>query len=204
MCPVTVAGSLPQVQERLEASGAGRLVISALVVAVVACIVASSLPGGSLRRSVERRDRALLAVTGLDQRWDIFAPEPRLRVVEVRARITSADGRVEEWRPPLGPPVIGAYWDHRWRKWVDNAMRAGPRSPLWRWLAAWLARERSEGGFGPQSVTVVGRYYDLRPPGAEPLRGPWRELVVYRGTGAEPTEVGIPAPAGVRRAGSLP
>ena len=72
MCPVTVGGSLPEVQERLESSGAGRVVISVLVVAVVASIVASSLPGGSLRRSVERRDRALLAVTGLDQRLSVL------------------------------------------------------------------------------------------------------------------------------------
>lgn len=200
---LTVGDSLPEVQEQLERSGAGKALISALVVAMVASVVASSVPDGALRRSLQRHDQALLAVTGLDQRWDVFAP-PRMRVVEVRARITSADGRVEEWRPPLGPPVIGAYWDHRWRKWVDNAMRAGPRSPVWRWLAAWLARERSEGGFGPQSITVVGRYYDLRPPGTEPLRGPWRELVVYRGTGAEPTEVGIPAPVAVRRGGALP
>jgi len=166
-------------QERLESSSRGRAVISLFVIVVVASIVASSMISVWPKGSPLRHDLALLALVGLDQRWDIFAPDPRRRVVDVRARISYADGRVETWRPPQGPPVVGGYWDGRWRKWMDSAMVFGPRSELWPGLATWLARERGESGRQPVRVTVVGRYYDQRRPGATPLGGPWRNLVVY-------------------------
>jgi hypothetical protein len=156
-------------------------VISLLVVVIVASIaVASMITGGWSNTSVLRHDQALLALMGLDQRWDIFAPDPRRRVVDVRGQIAYADGDVERWHLPRGAPVVGGYWDARWRKWMDNAMLAGPRSELWPGLAAWLGRERAESGRQPVRITLVGRYYDQRPPGATPLRGPWRDLVVYR------------------------
>ncbi len=164
-------------QERLESSSQGRAVISLLVAVIVASIVASSTIEGW--PSLLRHEQKLLAFTGLDQRWDIFAPDPRQRVVDVRAEIAYADGSTETWRLPRGAPVVGGYWDGRWRKWMDNAMRLGPRSELWPGLAAWLARERGESGRQPLRVTVVGRYYEQRRPGAGSLRGPWRDLVVY-------------------------
>ena len=167
-------------QERLERSRAGRVGISLFVIVVVASIVASGLTNGSLKPALLRHDQKLLALTGLDQRWDIFAPDPRRKVVDVRATIAYADGRVEQWRPPRGVPVLGGYWDGRWRKWMDNAMLVGPRSELWPGLAAWLGRERVKNGRQPVRVTLLGRYYEQRGPGATPLRGPWRDLVVYR------------------------
>lgn len=155
--------------------------ISLLVAFIVASIVVASMNTGSFpKRSVLRHDQALLALMGLDQRWDIVAPDPRRRVVDVHAQIAYADASTERWRLPRGAPVVGVYWDARWRKWMDSAMLAGPRSPLWPGLAAWLARERSESGRRPVRVTLVGRYYDQHRPGATPLRGPWRNLVVYR------------------------
>ena len=167
-------------QERFDSSRPGRALISLFVIVIVASIVASSVTNGSLKPSVLRHDQALLAVMGLDQRWDIFAPDPRRKVFDVRARIAYADGDQETWRLPQGPPVIGGYWDGRWRKWLENAMVAGPRAQLWPWLAAWLARERSETGGQPVRVTVEGSSYQQRRPGASSLRGPWRRLVVYQ------------------------
>ncbi len=59
-------------------------------------------------------------------------------------------------------------------------MLGGARSELWPGIAAWLARERGESGRRPVRVTLVGRSYDQRPPGATALRGPWRDVVVHR------------------------
>lgn len=167
-------------QERLESSSLGRVGISLLIIAVVSSIALSSLTNGSMKNSLLRHDQKLLTLMGLDQRWDIFAPDPRRRVVDVRARIGYADGRTETWRLPRGAPVVGGYWDGRWRKWMDNAMVSGSRSELWPGLAGWLGRERVETGRQPVRVTVVGRYYEQRSPGATPLRGPWLDLVVHR------------------------
>lgn len=167
-------------QERLESSRRGRMAISLLVAVIVASIVTSSTIDAWPERSLLRHDQALLSFTGLDQRWNIFAPDPRRRVIDVRVWIVYADGPVEKWRLPRGAPVVGGYWDGRWRKWLESAVQLGPRSKLWSGLAAWLARERAESGRQPVRVTVVSRYYDQRPPGAASLRGPWRDLVVYR------------------------
>ncbi len=167
-------------QERLEAGRSGRAAISLLVAVVVASIVTSSMTNGALKPALLRHDQALLALLGLDQRWDIFAPDPRRRVVDVRARIDYADGPAEEWRLPRGAPVVGGYWDGRWRKWLDSAAFLGPQSQLWGELAGWLARDRVRSGRRPVRVTLVGRYFEQRPPGSTPLRGPWRDLVVHR------------------------
>ena len=168
-------------QQRLESSSVGRAIISALLLVTVASVAISSLTDSSLKTSLLRHDQAFLDVTGLDQRWDLFAPDPRRRVIDARARIEYAGGPAEVWRLPRGATAIGVYWDHRWRKWMDNAARFGPRSPVWPWLAAWLARERRREGRRPVRVSFIGRWYELRPPGAGPDRGPWREAVLYRG-----------------------
>jgi hypothetical protein len=166
---------------RLESSTAGRAVISALIVVVVASVAISSLSDSPLKRSLLRHDQAILDVTGLDQRWNLFAPNPRRRTIELRARIRLADGGVERWTLPRGAPVVGVYSDHRWRKWLDNGAAAGDRSPLWRWLAQWLVATRRADGQRPVGVTIVGRWRDLRPPGADgPSRGPPHRLLLYR------------------------
>ena len=167
--------------ERLEGSGTGRAVISALVVVLLASVVFTSLNDSSLKRSLLRHDQALLDLTGLDQRWNLFAPDPRRRSLDVRALIRYAGGGSSTWRLPHGAPVVGVYADHRWRKWMENGARGGAQSPLWRWLAQWLASRSRSAGRRPLSVTVIGRSRELRPPGSSgPDRGPWHELVVYR------------------------
>ena len=168
--------------ERIERNSTGRAVISALVIVLVASVVATSLTDSPLRRSLLRHDQALLDLTGLEQRWDLFAPDPRRRSLDVRAVIRFPGGERRTWTLPDRAPFVGVYADHRWRKWMEIGARGGPRSPAWPWLARWLATtRRSERGRPPETVTVVGRWRDLRPPGARgPDRGPWRELVVYR------------------------
>jgi hypothetical protein len=167
--------------ERFESGSAGRAVISAVIVVLVASVAISSLIDSPLKRSLLRHDQVLLDATGLDQRWNLFAPDPRRRDIDVRARLRYAGGVTETLTLPSRGRLLGSYSDHRWRKWMDNAARHGPTSSLWPWLADWLASTRRSGGRRPLSVTVTGRWRDLRPPGADgPDRGPWRQLVLYR------------------------
>ena len=165
---------------RAEQTPEGRAVISALVVLIVASVVISSLNDSPLRRSLLRDDQALLNGLGLDQRWNLFAPDPRRRDIDVRAHIRYRDRTTETWTLPRGAPAIGVYGDHRWRKWMDNAAAGGGDSPLWAGLARWLAKQRQDDGKRPQNVRLVGRFRDLQPPGEDgPDRGPWQQIALY-------------------------
>src|SRR4051812_29909124 len=140
-----------RVMERVEASSTGRAVISALVVLIVASVVMTSVNDSPLRRSLLSRDQALLDATGLDQRWNLFAPDPRRRSLDVRAVLHYADGGRGTWTLPHRGRLVGVYSDHRWRKWMENGARGGSPAPLWAWLArARAARGRFRGGGPPR------------------------------------------------------
>ena len=140
----------------------------------------ASINDSPLRRSLLRHDQALLDLTGLDQRWNLFAPDPRQRSLDLRAVVRFRDGATRVWRLPHRGRLIGVYSDHRWRKWMENGARGGESSPLWPWLARWLARTSRNGGAPPVAVTVIGRWRELRPPGDERPPDRWHTLVVDR------------------------
>src|SRR4051794_37861330 len=145
-----------RVMERVEANSTGRAVISALVVLIVASVVMTSVNDSPLRRSLLSRDQALLDATGLDQRWNLFAPDPRRRSLDVRAVIHYVDGGRGTWTLPRRGRLVGVDSDHRWRKWMENGARGRPQSPLWPWLRRWLlAGTRPEGGPAIAAMAVA-------------------------------------------------
>jgi hypothetical protein len=95
--------------------------------------------------------------------------------------VTYADGSVATWRPPAGGDLAGAYWDYRWRKWLENTVQDANRKVLWRPTALFVAREMRRPGSAPRSVTLIRRWQDLRPPGS-PGRDalPWKSYEFYR------------------------
>src|SRR4051812_2675102 len=101
------AGRRAGLVERGGARRNARAVISALVVVLLASVVFTSLNDSSVKRSLLRHDQALLDLTGLDQRWNLFAPDPRRRSLDVRAVIRYAGGGSNTWRLPHGAPVVG-------------------------------------------------------------------------------------------------
>jgi hypothetical protein len=116
-----------------------------------------------------------LGATGLDQAWALFGPEPRRFSIELRARVTYADGTLETWRPPAGGALIDGYWDYHWQKWQEWVLDDGHRR-LWRPAAEFVARERARGGRRPVRVTLVRLTTLNNPPGRGPDHGPlvWR------------------------------
>jgi hypothetical protein len=167
-----------RLQERFESTPAGRVVISIFVVVTLAFVVATSLPRSSLRHRVLVPGQPYLNALGLDQRWNVFAPEPRKQVIDLVSRVTFSDGSQTEWRLPRRAALVGAYSDYRWRKWLENAIADAHRE-LWRPQALWIARNASSHGRQPVRVALVRRFYDLFPPGTGPDRGPWKEFTYY-------------------------
>ena len=164
-------------QERLESSRAGRALISAFLVATVLAIGVSNLPESEIRRQAGRVTDPYVNAVGLNQNWSVFAPDPRRQVVELRARVLYPGGKTRIWRVPRGNRFFGAYWDYRWHKWSEG-VTAG-NNKLWAPAARWILRREQAERRDPFAVALVVRSYELRPPGAGPARGPWRESEFY-------------------------
>jgi hypothetical protein len=168
-------------QERLESRPAGRLLISAFLAVTLAAVCVTNLPESRLRRDAMKAAEPYLGATGLDQNWRVFAPDPRQTSLRFEARVSYADGSVATWRPPAGDDFVGAYWDYRWRKWLENAVQDANRRVLWRPTALFVAREVRRAGSAPRAVTLIRRWQDLRPPGSPgPDARRWKSYEFYR------------------------
>ena len=165
-------------QERLESSSAGRVVISAFLLVTVLAVVVWNLPASELRRQALRPLEPYVRATGLDQNWGVFAPDPRRQSVDLLARVTYADGTRGTWRVPRGNDIVGAYWDYHWLKWMEWTI-SDANNHLWEPAAAFIAREERARGREPVQIELVRRWSDLAPPGARPRSSPWQEATFY-------------------------
>jgi len=123
-----------------------------------------NLPQSRLRNYLATVARPVIGVSGLDQNWAVFAPDPRRQVFEVEARIIYVDGSSETWRPPDADKVVGAYRIYRWRKWAEWVRLDNHRS-LWRPAAIYALCHRARNEVAVRRVTLIRRWYDLEPPG---------------------------------------
>lgn len=173
------------VQPRIEASGLGRAVISLFVIVTLVAIVGINLPGSALRSDLMRPGQPYLNALGLDQDWALFAPDPRRTAIGLDAVVRYEDGTTATWTIPNDDPVIGAYRDYRWRKWMENVIMPTSQS-LWRGAALWAAREEARSDRREFDVTLVRREANLPAPGTTPARGPWTSQAFFQLRLAEP------------------
>ena len=166
-------------QERLESTRIGRVLIAVLCAAISAGVLVWNLPGSELRRVAIPVVQPYVELAGLDQNWSIFAPDPRRLTIELLARIDLADGTRLEWRPPSGGRVLSVYRTYRWRKWVEWA-RADDHMPLWAPAARYVERLIEAGGRDVVGVELVRRWHDSPAPGSgQPWPGTWNEFTYY-------------------------
>ncbi len=175
---------------KLRSSKARRALLSAFLLVTLLSVVAANLPDSRLRGTLLTVSQPYLNALGLDQRWNVFAPNPRRQEIYLEARITDADGRVRIWHAPRGGPLLSAYWDYHWRKWVESAIADAHRDDLWEPTASWIARKESQRGRSPREVTLIRRWRDLKAPGTVPENGPWRSFDYWRPGAQKPIETG--------------
>jgi hypothetical protein len=178
--PTVPPGAAPSFQERLESSRAGRWLISAFLAATVGGLVVANLPDGEAKERLATVTQPYMNATGLAQKWTMFS-YPRRELLYLAAHVEHADGTVTTWRPPTGGPLLGAYRDAHWRKFVEHAV---PRGNPDEWLALWepLARHAASeeaAGSPPVQVTLVKRSALNLPPGDGPNRTPFGEEQYY-------------------------
>jgi hypothetical protein len=167
------------VQERLEASPLGRQLISAALVVVLLSIVAWNLPSSALRQRTLPLTRRVLVPLGLDQAWNVFAPDPRRQVVSQAARITYDDGSTAMWQRPTGDQVVGEYRFYRWQKLMESEIADAHQSDLWQPFAEWVARTHARAGRRVTKVELLRRWYDLSPAGRDQGRPPRHEYLYF-------------------------
>ncbi len=165
------------VQERLESSVGGRVLISVFILVLLAGVVAWNLPESELSRRSQYRLKPLMNASGLDQTWAVFAPDPPRQELRLEARVAYDNGTTRTWRVPTWDPVIGGYRDYRWLKWAEW-MTSGSRALLWELGAAWIARQERRAGRRPVSLTLVRQVFDLPVGGGRALPRT-EELYVY-------------------------
>jgi len=152
------------VQQRLESSCVGRVLLSIGILVVLGGILTWNLPTSELSRKTQPAFQRFMLASGLDQTWSLFAPDPPTTELNLRARILYDDGAERTWEVPKGDPFLGAYWDYRWLKWGET-ISAGADAQQWLPTAAWIARQESDAGRRPRSVTLV-RHLTPRPIGS--------------------------------------
>lgn len=168
-------------QERLEASRLGRAVVVALMALVVAGIVSWNLPSSAIQRSTVEVVRPFVLLTGLDQNWKVFSPNPRSINIDMYAVVTMEDGEVVRWDIPAGEgPFLAPYRNYRWRKWLEYVRADAQRNDLWKPAAQWIAAQYEADGDEPVRVELVRRWFDTPGPGTGGDRPAWNEFTYYR------------------------
>src|SRR3989442_9942640 len=112
------------------------------------------MPQSKLRREALRVARPYLNATGLDQNWEVFAPEPRRESIALHALVDFTDGSRQTWRIPSSNPVTGSYWQYHWQKWQDWVLDEHLQR-LWAPAAAVIAPDPDPPGAPPPRLTPV-------------------------------------------------
>jgi hypothetical protein len=157
----------PALQQRIEQTRLGRLLITVFLLVTLAGTFVVNLPRSTLRADALNVGGRYLNLTGLDQSWSLFAPDPRRRSIAIEARVQYVNGTTDTWRLPHGSALIGSYWDYHWQKWLEFVLDAH-HPGLWRPAALFIARERTRAGRRPVRVTLIRVTSLNEPPGHAP------------------------------------
>jgi hypothetical protein len=162
---------------RPAGAGRRRVLITVFLVVTVAAILVENMPDSAIKTGLMVPAQPYLNLTGLDQSWSIFSPNPRQQTVYVLARVERSDGSVVVHPIPTG---IGpsAYWGYRWQKY-EESLSDPARRALWRPYAEWVVNQDQEQGGAPVRVTLVRRVSDNLPPGRQPDALPFVDREFY-------------------------
>jgi hypothetical protein len=168
-------------QARLEQSAVGRSLISAFVLVTLVVVVTMNLPyfhDSELKRVLTRVEEPYVQLTGLEQEWALFAPNPLMGNSDFRAVVTFADGSKTTWVPPRYDPFLGSFRAGRWAKIVEVMRQDEYSATAFPSFARWVADKYADHTPPPVTVTFVRTVQDLPPPGTDQPQ-PWRTEAYY-------------------------
>lgn len=154
-----------------------RIVLSLWLVGIVAVIIAGNFAGTGVQGSVRAATQPIRTITGLNQEWGVFAPNPRDISQYVDGRVDFADGTSTTYSIPKRRG-LGAYSDYRWQKYEERLFERND-AVLWPAYAEYLGRLARATGRDPVRVTLIRRWSDSLPPGPGPEHGSWHQSEVF-------------------------
>lgn len=163
------------IQQRFEESSIGQTFLSVLFVALIVGVLAWNAPVSRLSNAISDKARPAIWGLGLDQDWEVFAPNPQDSSVDLRADVTLADGQLVSWRPPRAGRFVQPYRTYRWWKWIDH-IRVDANSAYWYQFATWVANKYRDSS--PVSVTLVRLWRNTTVPGTS-LVDHWHSYAFY-------------------------
>jgi hypothetical protein len=156
----------------------GRAVLSVFLVLTLASVISSVMPESTLQNDLNGVALPYLVATGLDQRWGVFAPNPRQNTAFVSARVEQADGTVTVYLTP-GGKGLSEYWDYRWLKYGERMWTLRTASDERATYARWIVDQDRAAGGHPVRVVLLRHTRESEPPGPGPDYSPWTDVTFY-------------------------
>ena len=152
----------PALSERFEKSFLGEVLISALVTTALIVAVVWNLPDSEIKSAAQPALNPLAVVSGTEQIWQMYAPDPIQRTEILEVHVTMADGSDRVWSFTQGDRLLGPFHWYHWQKLKEQAIREpGIRAGL----AMWVVRHLTMPGDRAVHVQMLFRSKQLVAPG---------------------------------------
>jgi hypothetical protein len=169
-----ITSALSSAGLRFERSRIGEVLISGLVIVVVLIGVVWNLPDSRIKRTSIPTLHPIAASVGLQQSWQMYAPEPISALETLEVRVTMADGSNRLWTWHRGDRLVGPFSWYRWQKLKEQAIR-DPNSRAG--IARWAVRKLTVPAENPVRVQMMFRNELLPAPGADGPRDVFEETL---------------------------
>lgn len=121
------------------------------------------MPDSPAKQSVAPALAPVAQITGLEQSWKMFSPNPPRRVSEVLA-VVAVNGEKRFWKFEPDRSVVNSFhWD-RWRKLKEQLMS---QKSIRREFASWVVRQLTTPDERPERVSIVMFTKTLTAPGTD-------------------------------------
>jgi hypothetical protein len=170
--------SLSTAQERFEATPIGEIAISVLIAMILIIAITWSMPDSAIRRKAVDIVEPVALISGLDQSWYIFAPDPFRRLETVEIHVETSQGEERVWAFPTGGVFTQFTW-YRWHKLKERTVRT---PEIRAGIVRWAAEQMLEPSDYPARASMILRAEDFPAPGPGPAKSAPSTEVLYTET----------------------
>jgi hypothetical protein len=122
-------------------------------------------------------------LSGLNQGWNLFAPEPQSINAYLVAEIAYRDGQSKTWKFPVPQDfgIFRRYFMARQLKWSADNLRLDDNHALWPDAARYVARLNNQPDNPPVAVTLI-RHWSFIPPPQSGQPETWSQFAFFKYT----------------------